>query len=275
MVAKTKTSRKYNSSFAYRGRRLRSRLARKHARKNLVKTVKSVVASLTEDKQAYTSSGNSLIKFNSGIDSTADIQPILPAIGQGVDTHQRVGETIIAKTLNIRGHIKLDINDVSDSTKLPNVAVRMLIVSIKNRPSYDQATASAAPLATLLKKGGTTTGFTGTLSDLHAPINRDVFTVHHDKKYYLKQDYLNGIGASIPSQYVTSDVSKTVRFFNLNVKCKGRKLMYDEDVASDVYPVNFSPFLVLGYCYLDGSTPDVVDTKVGLAYDSVFTFEDA
>lgn len=257
--------------------RSRARFAAKLAenRKNRVREVKAIIQSMSEDKQAFTTSGNVLVKFNSGIDSTSDIQPIIPAMGQGVDTFQRVGEVITAKRLNIKGYIKLDINDVSDSTKLPHVAVRMMILSMKNRPSYDQVTASAAPLATLLKKGGTTAGFTGLLSDLHAPINRDVFTVHHDKKFYLRQDYLNGIGASIPSQYVSSDVSKTVKFFNLNVRCKNKTLRYDEDVATDSYPVNFSPFLVLGYCYLDGSSPDVLDTKVGLSYDSTLTYEDA
>lgn len=255
-------------------KRTASKPVRKAKKTNLKKFVKKVVHELTETKECYTTTGNSLVMFNSGIDSVGDIMPIVPALGQGTDSNQRVGQTISAQSLNIKGHMKLNINDVSDSTKLPNVMVRMMVVSMKNKQSYGDVTASAAPLASLLRKGGTTTNFTGVLSDLYAPINTDVFTVHHDKRYNLSQSFLNGIGASIPSQYVAQDVSKTVRFFNFNVKCKNRKLKYDEDVSSDSFPVNFCPFILLGYCYLDGSSPDVVSTNVGLAYDATLKFED-
>lgn len=276
MVTKFRRSRGYyNPKGAGKTKRVRSRLARKRNRKGLVRQVKQIVHSLTENKQAYTTSGNTLIKFNSGIDSTADIMPILPAIGQSVLDNGRIGDQIRAQMLNVKGYVKLDINEVSDSSKLPNVAVRMMIVSIKNKPSYADVTASGAIFATLLKKGGTTTGFTGLLSDLHAKINTDVFTIHHDKKFYLRQDFINAIGPSVPSQYVSQDISNTIKFFNLNVRCKNRLLRFDEDVSSGNWPVNFCPFLIMGYTYLDGSAPDVVDTKVGLSYDSYFSYEDA
>lgn len=241
---------------------------------NLKKFVMKVVSDMAETKEAYTTSGNSLIMFNSGIDSISDIQPIVPALGQGTDTNQRIGQTIMAQSLNIKGHVRLNFNDVADSTKLPNVMVRMMVLSMKNKPSYGDVTNSAVPLTSLLRKGGTTTNFTGVLSDLYAPINTDVFTVHHDKRYHLSQSYINGIGASIPSQYLAQDVTKTIRFFNLNVKCKNKKLKYDEDISSDSFPVNFSSFIVLGYAYLDGSAPDTLSTNVGLAYDSTLRFED-
>lgn len=247
---------------------------RKAKKSNLKKFVKKVVSEMAETKHAYTSTGNTPILFNSGIDSTADIQPLIPAIGQGDDSNQRTGQVITAKRLNIKGHVRLNINDVSDSTKLPQVAVRMMVISMKNKPSYGDVTASAAPFATLLRKGGTTTNFTGVLSDLYAPINTDVFTKHYDKVMYLSQSYLNGIGSSIPSQYVAQDVSKTIKFFNINVKCKNKVLKYDEDISSDSWPVNWSPFLVLGYAYLDGSSPDTLSTNVGLIYDSMLQFED-
>lgn len=255
-------------------KRTYKRFGKRRNRGNFVRNVKAVISSLTEDKYAYTTSGNSLIKFNSGIDTTGDVQAIIPAISQGTGDNNRIGDQIRGKTLTISGHVKLDVNEVNDSTKLPNVAVRMMIVSIKNRPSYDQVTATAAPFATLLKKGGNTVGFTGLLSDLHAPINRDVFTVHHDKKFYLRQDYINAIGPSVPSQYVAQDVSKTVKFFKLKVPCK-KIMKYDEDVASGLWPVNYCPFIIMGYTYLSGETPDVVDSKVGLCYDAMFTYEDA
>lgn len=251
----------------------RKRMAKK-TNKKMAKVAKQVIASEAEPKRAYTSTGNSLIKFNSGIDSVGDLIQILPGIGQGSGESQRDGNRITARSFNIRGYLKLDINDVDDSTKLPNVAARLMVVSMKVTPSYQDAQTLASKLGTLLKKGATTTAFAGNLQDLFAPINTDVFTVHYDKVHYLRQDYLNVIGATPPSQRVSADISKTVKFFNINVKCKNRKLLYDEDVGSDTLPVNFGPFLLLGYSYLDGSTPDIVDTKLGLCFDSTFTYLD-
>lgn len=259
-----------------RGKRRISRRGNRRGRKSaLVRRIKEVVSSLTEDKQAYLATGNSLIKFNSGIDSVGDMIQVLPNIAQGVGENQRIGNQIRAKSLNIKGFVKLDVNETADSTANPNVVVRMMVVSMKTCPSFTDAQGQAPKVGTLLKKGGTTTAFAGNLQDIYAPINRDVFTVHHDRKFYLRQDFINTVGASPPSTTIAQDISKTVKFFNLSVKCRGRILKYDEDVGADISPSNFGPFLLLGYSYLDGSTPDVISTKVGLCFDSMFTYEDA
>lgn len=242
----------------------------------LKKTIKSVINKQAENKQAYTtqSTAPSLLKFNSGIDSVGDLIQILPNISKGDDENQRNGNQIRAKSFNVKGFIKLDVNDVADSTKLPNVVARLMVVSMKVAPSFQDAQTLASKVSTLLKKGGTTSAFTGLLQDLYAPINTDVFTVHYDKKFYLKQDYVNVAGASAPSTTIAQDISKTVKFFNINIKCKNKLLRYDEDVGSDVLPGNFGPFLLLGYSYLDGSAPDVLDTKLGLCFDSTLNYTD-
>lgn len=257
-----------------RGKMVRpARKTFRRRRSGLVRRIKQVVSSLTEDKQAFTTQQN--LKFNSGVDAVGDLVQILPGIAQGVGESQRIGNQIRAKSLNVKGFLKLDVNDVADSTKLPNVVARMMVVSMKVTSSYQDAQTLSSKIGTLLKKGATTTAFAGNLQDLYAPINRDVFTVHYDKKFYLRQDYVNVTGASPPSQTLAQDISKTVKFFNFNVKCKGRILKYDEDVGSDILPGNFGPFLMLGYSYLDGSSPDVLDTKLALTFDSVFNYEDA
>ena len=199
----------------------------------LKKTIRSVINKQAENKQAYTtqSTAPALLKFNSGIDSTADIIQILPNISKGDDENQRNGNQIRAKSFNIKGFLKLDVNDVPDSTKLPNVVARLMVVSMKVAPSFQDAVTLGSKIGTLLKKGGTTSAFTGALQDLYAPINTDVFTVHYDKKFYLKQDYVNVAGSSAPSTTIAQDISKTVKFFNINIKCKNKLLRYDEHVS--------------------------------------------
>lgn len=277
MAAKSKSRKSRSVRRQTRARKYVSvrRAVRKAKRSNFVRQVKQVMSSMTESKQAFHSSGDSLTMCNSGVNSAGDMFQILPNIADGVLPSQRIGNQIRAQSLNVRGYLKLNINDVTDSTKLPTVIARVMVVTMKARPCYYDATGTPATLATLLKKGGTTVGFTGVLSDIYSPINRDAFTVHYDKKFYLNQSYINVIGASAPSTTIVQDVRNTVKFFKFNVKCKNRVLKYDEDIGSDLLPSNFGPFLLVGYSYLDGSAVDTLSTNLGIQYDSVFTYEDA
>lgn len=255
------------------------RVSKKTASKAFVRNVKQIVSSLQETKQAFHNSGNSLTFFNSGIDSAGDMLQVIPTISQSVLDNGRIGDQIRAKSLNIRGYLKLNINAASgtagDSTTLPNVIARLMVVTIKSRLNYPDAAGAPVFLNTLLKKGGTTVGFTGLLSDINAPINTDVFTVHADRKFYLNQSYVNSIGASVPSQYLAQDIRNTVKFFNLRVRCKNKLLKYDEDVGSGIYPSNFAPIMLLGYSYLDGSSPDTLSTNLGMQYVTTLNYEDA
>lgn len=251
------------------------RAVRRAKRTNFNRKVKMVLSSLAEDKQAFLTTGNSLSKFNSGIDSVGDLIQVLPGISQGVAENQRIGNQIRAKNLNIKGYLKLDVNDINDSTKLPNIVARMMVVTMKNAQNFTDAQGASPKIGTLLKKGGTTVAFSGLLSDIYAPLNRDVFTVHYDKRFYLNQSYVNATGPSPPSTIISQDVKNTVKFFNINIKCKNRLLRYDEDVSGDILPSNFGPFLLLGYSYLDGSSPDVLSTPLGLQFDSTLNYEDA
>lgn len=263
----------YNPKGVGKAKRLRSRLARKTARRsaastNMVRTVKQIVSSLTETKQAFYTTGDAPVKFNSGIDSLGDMRDVLPQITQSTADNGRIGDQIRAKSLNIKGFIKLDIAPTIGTTGMPNVVVRMLVVSLKSKTNFTEATSSVTPLGSLIKKGGTTTTFSGVLRDVNAPINTDMWTVHSDKKYYLKQDYVNGSQGPM-------DVSNTVRFFNIRLKCKNKLLKYDSSISSALLPTNYGPMILLGYSFLDGTTPDTVNTRVGLQYDTILNYEDA
>lgn len=246
------------------------------ARKSqFTRNVKAIISSMTETKKAFHTSGNALTMFNSGIDSNGDILQILPAIAQGSTEGQRVGDQVRGQSLNVRGYVKLNLNATDNSTKLPAVAVRMMCVTFKNRQCYSDAALAGSQLISLLQKGATTSAFTGLLSDLYAPINTEGFTVHHDEVIHLNQTYIAAIGAAQPSARVPIDAKDTVKFFNFYVKCKNKKLCYDEDFGAGIYPTNFSPVMLMGYVYLDGSAADTLSTNVGMQYDTTFRYEDA
>lgn len=240
---------------------------------NFKKNVLKVIHDQAENKQAYyTNASSSLVKYNSGIDSIGDMTQILPAVNKGSSDNERNGELIRAQRFQVSGYLKFDYSTVAASPNC-SVAVRMMVISMKTRQSLDSATATAAPLNNLLLKGGTSTAFTGILSDLTAPINTNLFTCHYNKVIYLKQDMVFQTGTPTNS-WVTADVSKLIKFFKINLKVKNKQLKYDDGTNSGLYPTNYYPFLVLGYSYLDGSAPDVVTTKLGLEFTSQLTFED-
>lgn len=152
--------------------------------------------------------------------------------------------------------------------------VRLMVVSLKSLASYPAALNQPGYLTSLLKKGASTVAYTGLLSDNFCPINSDVFTTHHDQTFYLTQDY---DFLSTTAAYVNSPVAistkDTIKFFNINLKCKDRIVKYDT-VNGGIQPTNLGYFLLMGYTYLDGSNPDVVNTQVGMEYITTMRFED-
>lgn len=245
------------------------------ASKPLRDAIRKELRKNVETKHAYHTSGDGLTKFNSGITATGDMMQIMPNISQGTADNARIGDQIRGQKLNVKGYVKFDTTTSSgyNNQGNPTVLCRLMVVSLKTKPNYTEATSSSTPLSGLLKKGGTTTSFSGILSDIYAPINTDLWTVHSDRRFYLNQDYLAQYGGGT-QQIVGQDIKNTVKFFNISVKCK--KLMkYDANISSGVLPTNFGPMLLLGYSYLNADSPDTLSTKLGLQYDSLFSYEDA
>lgn len=252
-----------------------ARKAIRNAKKiNFKKAVRSVISENAETKHAYTSSGNALTYFNSGINSSGDMLQVLPNIASGTADNQRIGDQLKGQKLNISGYVRLNYNSENlESQPRSAVLCRMMVLSMKNRNGiYADAIGASANLSALLKKGGTTSNFSGNLSDINAKINTDFFTVHHDSKFYLTQSYLVQ-PATAGLSTMSNDIKNAIKFFNIRIPCK-KLLKYDSTAASGLQPVNWAPFLVLGYSYLDGSTPDVVGTEVAMQYNSDFTYED-
>lgn len=268
----------YASRFSKRkakARRPYKRVARKVSRpsKALTQAIKKVIHQQTENKEAYRSLA--LTAFNSGIDNTGDSILVVPDISTGTQDNARIGDQLRGQKLSIRGHI-ISASQIPQSSANSRIAVRLMVVQpryLSNRVTV--LSQSVVWQSSLLKKGGSTTGFTGEISDLYAPINSDAIITYYDKVMYLPipQVYVGNSGGT--QLVVTSvDMSKSVKFFNINLKVKNKLLKYDATIST-TQPLNYSPTFILGYVHLDGSTADVVNTQVSCAFDSVFQYEDA
>lgn len=250
----------------------------KSTKKTLKKTEKKIVRMVSrkiEDKQAITYSNATF--FNSSVDSSADMIQILPNISQGVADNQRIGDQITAKSLRLKGFIRFlpQPTNTVNTTHYGHVGIRMMVLSLKQSSNYTtNNNLLSNPLASLLRKGGTTVGFTGAISDLMAPINTDIFTKHYNKVIYVNQSYvITGDGSTNPK--VAIDVSKLVRFFNIKINCRRKQLKYDNSTSAGLLPTNFAPFFVAGYSYMNGDPPDYTTTNLQISYDSIFDYEDA
>jgi len=245
--------------------------ATKAKSKTFEQKVLSVIHKQVETKELYTSmSDSALISFNSGINALSDLQRLLPNMAQGTAVNQRVGDRVKMMTHSIQGYFRIVPQTTAGAFKFGNVGVRMMVLSLKSCANYntiDNDPFIATKLAGLLRKGGTTVGFGGLISDLQAPINRDLYTVHSDKVFHIKQDYvMTAVGTT------TQD---TLRMFKINLKVKNKDLKYSDDVDSALTPTNYAPFLAIGYSYMDGSTADTLATNLQLFFESRVTFEDA
>jgi len=162
--------------------------------KVIKKEVKSAMSAQSESKQAFHSVGSPTpVYFNSGINSTSDYYRIMPNISKSVDESGRIGDQIRAQTLTVRGYVRLTpILSLGyiNTTSLPSLMCRLFVLSLKNKSNWSDVITSASPLNNLLRKGSTTSAYTGVINDIYAPVNREIFTVHHDKVFYLNQNML-------------------------------------------------------------------------------------
>lgn len=252
----------------------RPRKVIKKPSKFLKRTIQTMIAKNVEDKMAYHSTGNSLVYFNSGINSSGDVLQVLPDVSTGTTENARIGDTVRGKTLVIRGYIQLEKNQEFGDVANKRIAVRLMVVSSKKFKAFADLQSNAA--FSLIQKGGTSSRFEGYISDLFAPINTEQYVKHYDKIHYLSQSYVaQQVGSSTPSVVWSQDISKGIRFFTIRIPMRGKKLIYSQSSTSDLQPVNFAPILCAGYAHLSGGSPDVIETSVGICYDVTMTYEDA
>lgn len=235
--------------------------------KVFAKKVQSVIDKNAENKISFGSQQN--VYYNSSPNSTADCTGLCTNINYGTADNQRIGDQIRLKNHTVQGALQLS----SPTTNINNIriAVRLMVVQPRQFSNSDDAIAAGGNwLQYLIKKGGTTSAFTGTLSDLWAPINTDAIIKYYDKRFYLNTAYSQGTGNGI------STMGDSIKFFNFKLgrKNMNKLLRYESSVGSSLTPTNYAPIIILGYVKLDGSAPDTVSTIVSLSYDTVMYFQD-
>jgi len=232
------------------------------------KKVLAVMRGQVETKQAFHAVGPT--SYNSGINAIGDATKILPSITQGTNDAQRIGDQLTGLKLTVKGAIVYNPSTGQYGTYANSrLGVRMMIVQPRQYSNIDDVQSNAAAwLSLLLKKGSSTSAFTGVLSDLWAPINSDYIIKYYDKVFYMDAPYqATAVGSTV--------MGNSTRIFKHTLKLRNKVLKYDSSVSSGAQPVNYAPVLLIGYTHMDGSGADTLTTAIQLSYDTIFNYEDA
>lgn len=239
--------------------------------KGFKKAVQRIINKNAENKQGLITYGP--VSYNSAINASGDCTAIIPNITTGTGDNARIGDQIRATSIKIKGAVVWNPSTANfNSYNSSRLCCRLMIVQPKAYSTLNDVINNAASwTAILLKTGGTTTGFTGQMADLWKDINRDAITCYYDKKFYLTGTYGPSTAATSDIQLLgaTKFFSKTMRF-----RGAGKLLKYDASVNSGVQPTMFAPVMILGYVYMNGGAPTVLNTDVQLSFDSIFNYQD-
>lgn len=215
--------------------------------------VKALVAAPAETKYVsealYQMNGATIpgawIGFSSAITGVGEIYAGMPRIRQGTDDHQRIGNQVTPKRMRIRLDIATKV--FNDNTARDRM-VHVFLLTAKSVKQLDNYT--SIPITQLLDKGdGTKVAFDGTQFTAQYPVNSSEFTILKHKTMRMVQGY--GIANSISAPNVgTTDgvISPSHQYARivLNVKTPS-KFKYDR--ASQLFPTNYAPFLVIGFTH--------------------------
>lgn len=211
----------------------------------------------------------SSVSHNSGIQA-ADCVPVIQDIGQ-LDTStglnsavQRIGDRITPKSLKVRGCVSIK----TDQNTTQNLYVRVLILSQKDIKVASGIIGGGVNTAALLRPmfntapGVDEAAYTGSTLTSLQPVNTDLFRVYYDKTFLI-----------CPASNQTVENTRGSFRWGYDFKQMPVNLTYDNTNGN--YANNFAPFMALGYCYADGTAPDIATTRIVSNTYSLLTFEDA
>lgn len=242
--------------------------------KPMVSAVRSIARSVVkrETETKYVSLTNDQ-SFNSSISSGSEAYPLMPLISQGNDDFQRLGDKVRGKYLYVKGHLHYNasfIDAIGVNNYVPPSTCRILILSQKNIKSNLQINAGLVDTPHLLKDNvgtGVARAYVGVMRDNLAPINKDLFKVHMDRKVKMRYIFQSSDGTGTGSH-----IGQPTAYFACRIKMPAT-LTFDDTNMNN--PNNFAPFLCFGSVLDDGSSPFSVQQPYRMTWLSTAYFEDA
>jgi len=246
----------------------------------LVKAVaKKVVDAALEDKyvtQFIQTSGYPRYLNGEILGTSADLFPLMPAISQGTDSNNRVGDRIRPKKMRVDFTMTCN-GEVNSSWLLQTRLMVLQDKSIKDTLALlpSAGVQPGTPIGTeLLNTGGGVVGFTGAPAGIMTRINRERYIVIKD----VQKELINGsgLGPVLTNSWGGGQAyvsGAQCHKFSVVIPTPA-VLKYSK--ALDIYPSNFAPFFVLGYVQPDGNAASAsIPLRVAINYVVHLDYEDA
>lgn len=215
---------------------------------------------------------------NPGTQFNSNYFDILPNIEQsvagqaGAKYNTRIGNQINIKSIDVRGWVNYTLPEVIETDiKDHKIAVRLMILSQKRNNAVTESykNMSSALLRNSQNALQNVNAFDAFPLDLTRPINRDVYTVHHEEVIYLTVP-VTLVGTTSVEM---SAIPSALKFFNKKITFgkNGKKLVYSNRAANS--PENFGMFGVFGYT---SCTQNAVPTggTVSMTYTAEASYTD-
>jgi len=270
--------------------------------KALVNAISRVINRKAETKMAVFSGGAGLFPQagtyalraystqNQFISSTtSDMKWLCPNIGQGTDDAQRIGDQVTPLSMRIDGVVKVA-NSILATAPPPPVDVYAVIYVLTHKvyKSYEGLLGSpAVPPATgyvggndfnqLLKNGeNVTTNFSGNWWAAHQPVANQYYNVLAKKVIRLRFAGLyTSSGASL--SIANSHDYQANWSVTLTAKDLPAHLKYPQSTVTSAFndaPLNFAPFLCVGYYNADGTNTTTPQAIIDISYVSKLFYKD-
>lgn len=230
------------------------------SRKRVVKTVRREINRMKETGVKVIEEPRT--QYNNAASVGADLRPLLSSIvqaGQSIsplaeqpnNIESREGKSVVLRALTVRGLVSIPPIDSASSADRAHILCRLVCFSSKRYPTYDEMTVNWAggtqQRRIFLRSGATVEAFVGAMRQMWLPVNREAFTVHYDKSFYMAR------GMNIP--YGTGDgaahMPVTYKPFGFSMKVRNKVLKYQQE--TDGQPSNFGPCLYLMWSYCNGA----------------------
>lgn len=219
--------------------------------------------------------------------TTSDLKWLLPNVAIGTEDNQRIGNQITPTSLRIDGVVKVSLTNLTAPAPT-DIYVVVYVLTHKVFKSYEALLGSPAVAPAvgfvggnnfnqLLKNGeNTTTNFSGNFWAAHQPVADQYYNVLAKKIVRLRFAGLYTSGGQSVSIANSHDYQANLSI-TLTEKHMPAKLKYPEGTVTGAFnnaPLNYAPFMCLGYYYADGSTPATPQAIVEQSYVSKLNYKD-
>jgi len=226
----------YTTTMAYRKKRMfkrrpkAKRILRKARKAAFKKAVKAVIMKTAEKKTIQLYEEGIAIRNTDHGSFSSQIIPVSPMTGslnitQGVTQAGRVGNRIRLQNITIKGTMIPASYNASTNPAPQPTQVKLFFFSAKDVAPGTVPT----PNDDFFQLGGSTQGFTNSLTDMWAPVNKDLYTLYGSRTFKLGFADNSGTGITAGSQSFTNNDFKLNCNFTVNLtKMMPRIVRYND-----------------------------------------------